>query len=48
LSAQSAEFFKKNFMFVDRAALGPVGMRRDMEALRAQWTKYVEQMPSPR
>lgn len=47
-SQASQKFFNENFMFVDRRALGPVNVRKDMVDLRRQWEDYVKQMPSPK
>lgn len=47
-SPNARKFFDNNLMFVDERALGPEGVKKDMLALRQQWSDYVRRMPSPK
>lgn len=47
---KSAEFKRwadENQVVIDPKHLGPVALKKDMEALRAQWQPYVRKMPGP-
>lgn len=47
-SPQARRYFDENLMFVDERSLGPLGVKKDMIELRAQWSDYVKKMPAPK
>jgi tripartite-type tricarboxylate transporter receptor subunit TctC len=47
-SAEYRDWADRNMISIDKNAQGPAGVRRDMQALRAQWQSYVAKMPGPK
>jgi tripartite-type tricarboxylate transporter receptor subunit TctC len=47
-SAEYRAWADRNMISIDKNAQGPVGLRRDMQALRAQWQSYTAKMSGPK
>lgn len=41
-SKSTQKLFEENFFIVDRSALGPDGMLKDLEKLKNHWSKYIK------
>lgn len=41
-------FMEENMISLDKRAVGPTGVRKDMLDLRSQWQPYVRKLPAPK